>query len=71
MSFLVCLVLLGCVAYWALVEAAAQLPEAGVWWCTPCQRWVVPIRGSQIGARCPNCGSGRIRPPRQGEDTRP
>lgn len=63
----VALFLLGVVAWWAAQESAA----AQLWWCTECQAWVVPIRGSQIGARCSRCGSGKVRPPRQGEDTNP
>lgn len=35
--------------------------------CARCQRWRTPIEGSQIGDRCPVCGSGRMRPPFPGE----
>lgn len=41
------------------------------WWCTPCQKWIFPLRGPQIGAQCPVCRSGKIRPPKPGEDINP
>lgn len=36
-------------------------------WCTPCQKWVIPVLGSQIGPMCPRCRSGKVRPPTRGE----
>lgn len=36
-------------------------------WCSVCGAWRRMIWGSQIGGRCVNCGSGRIRPPQPGE----
>jgi hypothetical protein len=37
------------------------------WWCTPCGQWRTPKHLTHLGPMCPVCGSGRMRPPRQGE----
>lgn len=36
--------------------------------CTPCGKWITPIRsGPSAPPMCPNCRSGRVRPPARGE----
>lgn len=38
-----------------------------LWWCTPCQEWREPVLVGTLGHACPQCRSGRIRPPMPGE----
>lgn len=50
-------------------EAAAQERERrDKMFCTPCGRWVTPIRSAPAAPpMCPRCRSGRVRPPARGE----
>jgi hypothetical protein len=47
---------------------AEAVKKAVRFWCTPCQKWVEPLRSSpNAPPMCPRCRSGRVRPPMRGE----